>query len=225
MRSKSILLFVVFALLSNGVLAQKAKNAPKAAPAISPALLYKVTGNGLKQPSFVFGTIHIACEGNLPFLKKVGAYLGEAKYLMLEVDLSDSSLTEGRAEKTMLPDGKSVKDLLTDEEFAAIDKLFMDYLGISYELLDRMYPTLAGASLVMSPKIVGCERPIMLDSQLAEAASALKMKISGLETPDEQMSLIGDDTLEDQLKSLKEMAADPQKMVGDFKTLYRAYSD
>lgn len=82
MRKSAIFLFVALGLLSAGANAQQPnRNKKQAQPPVKPAppvakkypsLLWEITGNGLKQPSYLFGTMHVS--------DKLAFHLGDSFY-------------------------------------------------------------------------------------------------------------------------------------------------
>jgi uncharacterized protein YbaP (TraB family) len=74
-----------------------------------------------------------------------------------------------------------------------------------------------------SPKVLGCQPPVVYDNFLAQTAAAAKMPVIGLETIEQQFAAIDSQPLEKQIKALSEAAANPEKGFGEFKTLYQNY--
>lgn len=226
MKSKAILLFVLFVLFSNGALAQKAKRAKqveKAQTALASALLYKVTGKGMKQTSYLFGTMHLTCSEDVTFMGKVRPYLNGSDQLMLEVDMSDPSVTAEAALSSIMKDGKTIKDLLEPEEFAKLDEIYKEYLGISVTMLERFKPIMVSSVLFTSPKIVGCPEPAKMDSDLAVIAKSLNKGVVGLETVKDQIDVLDTTPIADQVKSLKDIVSDLDGQMKIFRDLYRVY--
>ena len=54
------------------------------------SLLWKISGNGLKQDSFLYGTIHITCDASLD--KNTLNALEKTEQLCLELDMDDKSM-------------------------------------------------------------------------------------------------------------------------------------
>jgi len=102
---KILFLLVVFALTSVSVDAQ---------------FLFRVSGNGLKKPSYLFGTIH-TLPGSL--LDSIPSYLkaeAECQQLFAEMDLSDqqkvSEFINSGQEALMFPDSTTIYDVLSPEQ-------------------------------------------------------------------------------------------------------------
>ena len=90
--------------------------------------LWKISGNGLEKPSYLFGTIHITCDASLDDdIKKA---LDETTQLVLELDMDDPTMQSKMMGGMYMKDGKTLKDYVSEEEFIAIDSLFINQAGI-----------------------------------------------------------------------------------------------
>ena len=95
-------------------------------------LLYKISGNGLEKPSYIIGTHHLA---NVGFVEKING----VKEALTETDqvygeLIWDSMTNPDSLKLvqnamMLPDGKTIKDYLTPEQFQRLDAFMVAKMG------------------------------------------------------------------------------------------------
>lgn len=187
------------------------------------ALLYEITGKNLKKPSYLFGTIHLICQKDMFPAEKLKSYLGQTEQLLLEIDMDDQSVIQKAVKVSMLADGKTIKEYVKPEEYAKIDELFKNYLGVSFDNLQSFKPLISQTYLLTSPKVLGCQPPVVYDNFLAQTAAAAKMPVIGLETIEQQFAVIDSQPLEKQLKALNEAAANPEKGFGEFKTLYQIY--
>ncbi|CAN5369769.1 TraB/GumN family protein [soil metagenome] len=212
----SLLLFLLGALLLPGTesSAQNVKGS---------ALLYRITGKKLTKPSYIFGTIHLICPKDMFPADELKGYVNQTGQLLLEIDLDDPVTMQKAAKGSILPDGKTVKNLLKPEEYKKIDEMFKSYLGISYDLLQTYKPSLVGAVLLRSPKVIGCAAPVAYDSFLAETAAAGKLPVNGLETVEAEFAALDAQPMAKQIEALNKMAADPEKSLGEFKNLYKVY--
>jgi uncharacterized protein len=217
--NRFLTLLSVFVLthITSGVVKAQAVSEPRP----SAALLYEITGPGLKKPSYLFGTIHLICEKDM-FSPVVG-YLDKSEQLILEMDLGDPTLMQKVLIGSMMDGGKSVKDQLTAEEFARIDKMYKEYVGIPFTALQNLKPMISSTYLYMSPKVLGCQLPMMYDNYFAKAATMRKLPVVGLETAEEQIAVLDSNSVEKQLKDLSAMSADPAAKIEEFHKLYKIY--
>lgn len=214
------LLTIIAALVFNGsdAKAQTKKNTDNS------SLLYEITGKNLKKPSYLFGTIHLICENDMNLTEKLSNYLGQTEQLMLEINLNDQMEIQTAAKGAVMPDGKTMKTILKPEEYAKVDEVYKNYLGISYDQLQTIKTPMATTLLLTSAKGMGCH---MLsggyDKFLAQTAAANKLPVFGLETATTQIAVIDSQPFEKQVEVLNRAAANPEKRFADFKKVHQTY--
>lgn len=79
-----MILAIAFVLLICGTLSAQTKP--------NNSLLWEISGNGLQEPSYLFGTFHIMCEKDFEIKPKVSHALDNAKTLFLELNLDYSNI-------------------------------------------------------------------------------------------------------------------------------------
>ncbi|MDQ3220488.1 MAG: TraB/GumN family protein, partial [Acidobacteriota bacterium] len=191
--------------------------------AANSGLLYEISGKNLKKPSYLFGTIHLICAKDMFATEKMKGYIDQTKQIMLEFDLDDKAVIQKALGLSMLKDGKSVKEYLTAQEYARLDSLYKNYLGMSFDVLQRFKPMISGTFLLTSPKVLGCQPPTVYDNYLAQTAAVNKMPVIGLETAEEQIAVIDSEPLDQQIKALNAIGSNPQKGIAEFQALYKLY--
>ncbi|MCD8172546.1 MAG: TraB/GumN family protein [Alistipes sp.] len=200
MKKITLLLLTVTLLLAG--CAGKAEN-------ISESLLWKVTGNGLESPSYLFGTHHFISTDVLESYPSFEKALSESTRVVGEMDMEGSAASQMLVmEYAMLPDGITYGDLLSEEECDKLDVLLIENLGIGLEMygafkpamLTSMYAafTYMNADPTFDP--MGHEA---IDSYIQRIAATDGKPIVGLETVTEQLELLMDyEPLESQARLL-----------------------
>lgn len=188
----------------------------------TPSLLYKVTGNGIAKPSFIFGTFHAVCPTEMVPFESLDTYLNQTDQLMMEIDMDDPAEMLAMTKGVIMSDGKTLKDLLKPEEFAKVDEMSKELLGYSVENVKMVKPTILTVLMLTSPKAIGCT-PTAYDLSLMQSAVAKKKPVVGLETVASQVKVIDSQSMEKQAKDLYETASDLQKSIGELKMLMSAY--
>lgn len=188
-----------------------------------PSLLYKITGKDLKNPSYLFGTIHVICSPDMISMEKLGGYLDLTEQLILEIDMDNAAEMLGMQKGVLLPDGKTFTQLYTPEQYAKVDELLKSNLGISVEQVKTLKPFMLQTMLITSPKSLGCSPPSSYELEFVKAAAAKKKPVEGLETVASQLEVLDKTPLEKQAKDLYEMALDPQKSFTEFKKMLEIY--
>lgn len=167
------------------------------------SLLWEISGKQLEQPSYLFGTIHMTCDATLD--SDVLNALDNTSLLVLELDMDDPNLQMKMMQGVYMKDGRSLKDLLNEDDYAILSTFIKEELGVSIDLLSQMKPFLLSA--MFYPKLLGCSVQ-SYEMKLMEVASAQNEEVLGLETVEEQMKVFDDIPYEDQAYDLLRSAKD-----------------
>ncbi|WP_431109440.1 TraB/GumN family protein [Winogradskyella poriferorum] len=165
--------------------------------------LWKIEGNGLESPSYLFGTIHMTCDATLE--DDVKKALDETTQIVMELDMDDPSMQSKVMQGMYLKDGKTLKDFVSEEEYKSIDSLFINNMGMSVKLLENVKPFFLMS--MFYPKMIDCQMQ-SFELELTKIASEQKEEIYGLETIEEQIKVFDGIPLEDQYADLIRMAKD-----------------
>jgi uncharacterized protein YbaP (TraB family) len=175
---KKILLTVVGFI---GVITTQAQ-APK-----DKSLLWEISGNGLKQPSFLYGTFHLLCPEDLKFSPAVHERLEKTKALFLELDFDDPEMMAKMQANMLMRDETSFKQLIDDTvQYAKANSAMTKLTGVSLDAVGRLKPMML--SSILYPSILGCN-PSSPEEELTKLATGLKMPVNGLETIEEQLGV------------------------------------
>jgi uncharacterized protein len=188
---KNILLAVTALLVSSFGFGQKLDN----------ALLWKISGNGLKQPSYLFGTMHITCDATLD--KNVLAALDATSQMYLEVKMDDPGIEAKMMQGAMMKDGQKMSMLATPEDFEAVNKFLNENIGMPATLLDAFKPGLI--SMMIEPKTLDCEAQ-SVEMNLMTVSQQQKEEIYGLESIEHQLAIFDAIPYKEQMDELVKMA-------------------
>ena len=167
------------------------------------SLLWKISGNGLKEPSYLFGTIHITCDATLS--EKVKTALDKTQQLCLELDMDDPNLQVEMMNSMMMQNGVTMKSLAKPEDFKAVDAFLTTNLGFSAEMLNPVKPFMVSAMLY--PKMLNCETQ-SVEAELIKIAKAQNEEVIGLETVGEQLAVFDAIPYQEQMNELVITAKD-----------------
>ena len=165
------------------------------------SLLWKISGNGIKEASYLYGTIHITCNATLP-QKAINA-LEATNQLYLELDMDDPSLQQSMMQGMMMKDGKTMASLVSAEDFKIVDAFLVKQLGFSAQMLNTFKPFMISAMLY--PKIIDCEMQ-SIEQKLMDVTKEQKEKVFGLESVAEQMKVFDAIPYDIQMKELVKTA-------------------
>jgi uncharacterized protein YbaP (TraB family) len=167
------------------------------------SLLWEITGKGLENPSYIFGTIHVTCDAALS--DKVKTALDNTAQLVLEIDIDDPQMQMKMMKGMRMKEGKMLKDFLNEKELADVDSLFLKNMGMSINMLQTVKPMMLNSMLI--PKLMDC--PIQsFEAELVKVAKEQKEEIKGLETIEYQLKMFDLIPYEDQAKELAKSAKD-----------------
>jgi uncharacterized protein YbaP (TraB family) len=157
---------------------------------IDNALLWKISGKGISTPSYLFGTIHVICEDDYLWTDKMKAALASSKALCMELNLGDPNLMTDAAAKMMDLSGKMISDYFSPDQFKQLSNYVTDSLHQNMDLMQFMKPVGFYMLLATMGGGISCPNPVSYEIKLMEAANAQQKPMSGLETLDEQMSML-----------------------------------
>lgn len=189
-----VTLFILLTTLFN-VQAQKLEN----------ALLWEISGNNLKKPSYLYGTIHITCDASLD--NNIKKALDKTSRLVLELDMDDPNIQTSMLQYIGMKNGKTIKDMLNKEEYDLLNTFVLNNIGAPLTAFNTTKPFFITAALY--PKMIHCGSSLQsFEEELMKVALAQKEEVLGLETVAEQMQIFDEIPYEEQLKDLLKSAKD-----------------
>lgn len=163
-------------------------------------LLWEVSGNGLKKPSFLFGTFHLLCKEDIHFSDQLKRAIKQSDEIYMELDMDDPTMMLSGMLYMNMKDGKKLEDLYTPEEYKRLQAYFSDSLKMPLAFLQSAKPYFLVALLY--PKMMHCSAPSGVEEELVKIAKEDKKEIKGLETMQFQASVFDSIPYEWQAKEL-----------------------
>lgn len=205
------LLLVAFGFVSLYTNAQNLEN----------SLLWKISGNGLSQPSYLFGTVHITCDATLS--TKVNTALDATRQLYLELDMDDPNMMKEMMGGMAMKDGATMTSLLSSEDYKLVEDFIKSKTGMPLKMLDSYKPFLVSAMLM--PAMLDCKAQ-SIEQSLIDATKKQNEEIFGLETVQEQLDVFDaipyKEQMEDLLASAKDNMANDRAEYKKMMELYNA---
>lgn len=167
------------------------------------ALLWRISGNGLERPGYLYGTVHSKDERAYTYASAVKDAMQQVNTVAGELDL-DASRKGGASlmGRMMMPDDQRLEDLYKKKDWAKVDAYLKSELGFIAALVQRMKPFFVMATLTETA--MGGKRDMVLDEYLMAHAKTNAHRTIGLETLDEQLSAMDVLTLKEQAAMLLE---------------------
>jgi len=194
--------------------------------AVQAQLLWKVTGNGLKQPSYIFGTQDLISIQFLDSVSGLFKAFNECDIVVGETVLNRIDETARIQQAAIMPSHINIKDLLSDEEYKMIDNELKSVMKFGLKEVSIMNPMLI-LSLYKSEifkQQTGFRDGTQSDSYFQLVASEKDKKVVGLENVEQQIkSLYGFGTLERQADLLLEAIQHKDKVINEMIQLNKRY--
>lgn len=147
-------------------------------------VFYKVSGNGLQKPSYIFGTHHLAPLSMLDSIPSAKAALDETERAVGEVDMTGGQMQLAAAMQPymMAPADSTLRDLIAPDDYERVSKVFGKYApmpGMTLDMVSGMRPMVATSmvSIGIMAKELPCFNPrnsSTLISRLRQKAQAKK---------------------------------------------------
>ncbi|WP_170137623.1 TraB/GumN family protein [Chitinophaga dinghuensis] len=157
-----------------------------AAQSDTKSLLWKVSGNGLEKPSYLFGTLHMMCSSDFVIKDKVTRALESADRYVIEADIfSPAAMKEMQAaDASPIPQSKR----LSPDQSKMIDSVLRKYTKMTLSQVDNS--SLFTISGLMIYATYPCTDLKMYEAELLKMAMQRKMKVDTLETITAQMRFL-----------------------------------
>lgn len=194
------------------------------APVISWAqnsLLWKISGNGLPEASYLYGTIHIIPAKDYFLPTRVDSVLKASKKLVMEMDLSDPTLQLKVMGAMMMDSGKTLKDLYTEKEYKFLVKKLEKEYGLPMAMMQALKPIMIQQSLMMKDMVGGDFKSY--EKEFMETAVGKNIPIAGLETLDDQIAALGAMPVAEQAKVLLDAVKKPKEGKKQLEKLIEVY--
>lgn len=183
--------------------------------------LWKISGNTLEKPSYLFGTIHLTC--NASFDEDVKKALDDTTQIVLEIDMDDPGLQQKMMGNMFMKNGKTLNDFVSEEDYKTLETFFLEYLGMPLKNMLNIKPFFL--STMLYPKMLDC--PIQsYELELVKIAKTQDEDIKGLETIEDQLKVFDTIPYQDQINDLLKTAKDKLKYDKEnFAKMLELYSD
>jgi uncharacterized protein YbaP (TraB family) len=185
------------------------------------SLLWEITGNDLKQPSYLFGTIHIICKEDFFFPTIVTEKFTKANQVFLELDMDDPMMILKMMSLLQLPKGQTIKQLFGDSAFKEFDEQYKKITGSSAMMFNTFKPFMLMSML--TEKSLSCPAKESYEQTFIAMAAKQKKNIKGLETIEDQVAVFDSIPDSTEIANLKSMVLNFEKGKEEFKKLVAVY--
>ena len=220
-----LLLFVLF--LSSCKTSENKTKVDDINPKLENALLWKIEGNNLKVPSYLFGTIHLIKSDKFFLPDGFAKAFEESKSVIFEIDMN--KMNDVSEQMKLLPSllmkgDTSLKDLITEEEYKKVREYFNEkHLPLFlFEKVKPMFLTMFTEG-DFNPSSLKNGNYVSYEIEISKMVKEKNKNTGGLETIEYQVSVLDSIPYKYQakmlMKSINNEDQDSSKMV-DMYDLY-----
>ena len=191
---KSVLLWIFILIQLSPAFAQQS---------LENSLLWKISENGLEQPSYLFGTIHVICPEDFKMDERILSALQSSKKIVLELNMSDPMLAQDMQQNSINKDFYNIQNDFEPEAKEALDEFLSSNYGMGLAQMGIMKPFILSTMVLM--KQLPCETPDSYELFFTNKSQEWKIPMEGLETAAYQISLFDRIPMERQLADLSKM--------------------
>jgi uncharacterized protein YbaP (TraB family) len=196
--NRNLLIIIFFTLCSMQSIAQRDK---------TNTLLWEISGNGLNEPSYLFGTLHMTCKEDFLLSESVKQKFASSKQIYLELDMDDPQLQGKMMQQMQLAGKETLKNKLGESNFKKLDSFLQKEMSMNVVMFDKFKPMMVMG--LLAQRLLPCATIESYDLNFVKMASEQKKELLGLEKVEEQIGVF--DAIPDSLEILSIM-----NMVNDF---------
>lgn len=176
-------------------------------------LLWKVSGNGLGRPSYIFGTYHMAPSSMIDRIAGIDQAIEACDVVVGEVEKDSlmSSEVQARMAKAMIaPSDSTLDKLLSPQGYAIVEKVFNKYfgtMGVKLSQMKNLKPSAISTQMQAMQAIKyfpNFNANDLIDVAVQARANDEGRPSIGLESVQEQIDLLFNGPLTEQAQGLLE---------------------
>jgi len=157
------------------------------------SILWEITGKGLKQPSFLYGTIHLQDKRVFEYGKVVKSIFDTSAAYAMEVNMDD---VDAGSLKNKIMLEKPLDETLPPKTYATLDSLMRLRTGGGVGMYKSMKPFFIAGELIKAYQHQ--DMPFPLDIDFFKKAKKKNKKTIGIEKIEEQLAAVDKMTVEEQ---------------------------
>jgi hypothetical protein len=150
------------------------------------SVLWEISGNGLKLPSYLFGTVHILDSSNYFLHKTVIDKITICDVMVFEVNTNEPDYQK-KALQFSFMSNDSLENIFTKEEYENLEQFFKKEFNFPLSAVHKMKP------FYLSSVINALSMPknaISYETELKEIATENGLSISGISTLEKENEII-----------------------------------
>ena len=156
------------------------------------SLCWRISGRGLQQPSYLYGTMHVADSRVFHFSTGVLQAFDGSKAYIMELD-PDKAMNMSVLTQLIMTDGSTIQKLIPDSDYRYIDSMLQAATGYGMAIFNVMEPVIVSTLLEqynMGLSVADSSMSDEMDLYFYKKAKKKKKKLIGLESVEEQITAL-----------------------------------
>lgn len=186
-------------------------------------LLWKISGNGLKKPSWLFGTMHVLCADEAKLSSGLKSAIEHCDQIYFEIKLDDFGNMLGALKSMRMNDDSTLSDLLSKEDYQKVKGYMTNHpTPLPFDFVEHFKPMLI--SSLLEEQELPCKSPDGMELEIMQVAHAQNKTIQGLETAEFQAGLFDSIPYKLQAKDLVDYIDSTEqnkKLTGELTDMYK----
>ncbi|MDO5666092.1 MAG: TraB/GumN family protein [Bacteroidia bacterium] len=192
------------------------------------SLLWKISGNELETPSYLFGTHHLIPLSFLDNIVGLDEAFEATEQMVGELDMSKMNELQLKIMgAAIMPNEYDYRSLISEQDFQLLDETLKELVGVGLDQLGRMKPAMLSnlISITLYQKYYpNLSNKKSIDQYFQEEAVKRSRYVKPLETAEEQIYvLLESQTIERQSEMLTCMIHHPEILKEQMDRLHTAY--
>ncbi len=164
---------------------------------IANSLLWAISGNGLEDTSYLYGTIHLIAKDDYFLTDQTKVAFDKSEKVTFEInmeDMMDMGAQMGLMMKAFMTDGQTLSDLLDEERYKEVQTHFeeMGMNSFMWQMMERIKPmflSVFGSMDMTGGGGLNTGEMMSYEMEFMEMAKGKEKSMGGLETAEYQMSM------------------------------------
>ncbi|HOH55269.1 MAG TPA: TraB/GumN family protein [Paludibacteraceae bacterium] len=189
-------------------------------------LLWKISGHGLKKPSYLFGTHHLVPLAFLDSIPGLYKAFNASETVVGEMAVNNIDATSKIQKAAIMPAHLTIKDLLDEKQYQCVDSALKSVLRFGLNEMSVLNPTiiLTLYQAELYKKMISYTDETAADSYFQIVAEEKGKNIIGLETLDKQMEILfGNGSLKRQAEILASSVLQTDSMMQEIVLMNSLY--
>lgn len=185
------------------------------------SLLWRVEGKGIEAPSYIYGTIHLACPEDIIFSDILKDIFTKQHALYLELDMDDPVVFGGMLHEMQMKGDTSLKTLLDEADYEKMAIGFEALTHLPLSVFNRSLPLITMSAVY--PALLNCSSTKSWEMEFTNLAHQKHIPIYGLESLQEQLDVFESVSYVEQAQMLATALQNTDSMKTEFLQLLQLY--